>query len=401
MPFIFRSACEDVRTIMNLLDRLRGRTEEDVFAARLLKRIRQRGIRGVSYERETFSLVTSEDHIPLLSAFLEPPPLTPELLDSIIEALLSPEKDMSYEAVRDRLLPVVDNRMMAQMRERYSSAPRAARRPLADFLEIHLAIDRQLSARVVAEDDLQSWGVTFDEALEVGVANLLRKPSFPYKPMKDGFYVIGVEDYYASARILLPHIFEKLELEGGPVVVVISRNRVAVAGRNNHKALETLTQFVDDVISEEPKPIASWPIILENGGWTPLILRPDDCPALRHLIISHALMDYEAQTAWLQAISAREPDLTVAAFNVAQDGRSWAEWRRDETTLLPKTDALVLVDPPHAAVFRTWENVEKVLGPFEAEPDLHPPRYRVPAWSAEARDQLETEFELPPWLRKG
>jgi hypothetical protein len=378
---------------MNLLDRFLGRREEDAFAIALLKRAKRQGHRDLSYDRQAFALVTPERHIPLIDAFLEPDRFSPWVLDALVEALLSPKEDLSYPDVVTRLTPVVTNRMMSQFRN-----PTRAARPLAEFLEIHLAVPGRLSERIVTNENLESWDVTFDAALEAAIANLRLGPAFPYKSMKDGFFVIGVGDYYDSSRILLPGIFDELTLNGGPVAVVISRNYVAVAGRDDHRALETMARFVDDVLAEENKPVAAWPIVLQDGAWTALVLRSDDSPALRHLTISHALMDYEGQTGWLQAIHARTPDLTVAAYNVTRDGRSWAEWRGKGSTLLPKADTLILIDPGRDPLLRAWEDVETVIGPFESEPDLYPPRYRAAAWTPEARARLETEFRLPAWL---
>lgn len=386
---------------MPLLDLILGRSDQDVFAAALVKRLKQQGRRSVRYDRARFALSWNGEWYPLVSAFLAaaPYPLTSTLLDGAIEAVFDPEPDLSYGAVRDRLLPVVGNRAINQLHDFDVGSELRDRRPLAEFLEIFVVIDRPHSSRAVRRADTEAWGASFEDLLEVAIANLLDRPAFPFKPMKDGFYVVGVEDHYDSARILLPHIFDQLDLQGEPVVVVISQNRVAVAGRNDHRAIATMVEYVGDLIRDEPKPIASAPIVRDGGDWTPLIPRADDAACLRRLVISQDIMDYEAQTEWLAADYARR-GIKVAPFNVAQDGRSWVEWSPGGFTLLPKADAIVLTEPAHDAVVRTWDDAERVLGPFEKDPDLYPPRYLVPTWSQEAKDQLEADFALPPWMRK-
>jgi hypothetical protein len=65
--------------------------------------------------------------------------------------------------------------------------------------------------------------------------------------------------------------------------------------------------------------------------------------------------------------------------------------------VLPRADAVVLMDARDRALPRLWEDVEAILGPFRPEGMTYPQRYSAPWPDAGALERLAA-VAAPAWL---
>jgi hypothetical protein len=171
------------------------------------------------------------------------------------------------------------------------------------------------------------------------------------------------------ARLLLPEMFEKLELKGEPVVVGASREVVFVAGSQEPEALELMARWIPEYLDKHPFPIAFAPMVLRNGGWSPY--RPSsDLPAAAALELLQTAHDYEQQTPMmLQRLerTGRSPETSPMKLLQTDAGPVTIAFWRATTSLIPKVD-FVVVQAVDQQLVRDWSNAREALGLVE-EPD--------------------------------
>jgi hypothetical protein len=65
---------------------------------------------------------------------------------------------------------------------------------------------------MVSPENLVTWGISFDELFETGLAKL-RKHTIPKFEKQQGFHIGGWHDDYDNSRILIPEVFGPLHLD--------------------------------------------------------------------------------------------------------------------------------------------------------------------------------------------
>jgi hypothetical protein len=161
-----------------------------------------------------------------------------------------------------------------------------------------------------------------------------------------------------------------------------------------------MAKFVSQAVLSETRPISYAPLAWRNGAWE--AFEPHD-PALapvRELAAKQRLWDYQKQTEALEA-DRSDREVFVAKAEGQYDGdelQTWSSWTRNVPTLLPRTDYIGITDLK-LHIYRRWEDVETVCGPFAREPGLYPARYYVDRrWpDASALARLKAEFAPPAW----
>lgn len=391
---------------MGLSDFLRRRRPADAFAERVMERLRERGWpHALSYDRKEFRIWLGPQAGSLLlhNSYLEWLAYPPEERSSALDLVVAPafemeEETQSFGDARERLLPLVRNSCDMSLEGR-RPGPAPAVTSLAGPLSVLLGIDQPNSIRLLNSNDLDAWERSFDEVLDCALENLESRSPCRFKREEGGFYVSEFEDCYDASRLLLPRLFGQLELRGAPVAVVATRHCLAVAGRDDVRALNAMAAYVEDGMRDATRPISYAPLILENGLWSPFAPDDPDLSAIRALSARQRIWDYAKQQAVLNDEPA-ERDLFVATVDSSWDGDellTWATWTKGVPTLLPRVDYLGVTDLK-TYIFRRWEDVEAVCGPFEVEKGHVPVRYFVNRWPDPAAfARLKAEFEAPAW----
>lgn len=400
---------------MGIWDFLRGDGDRDRFAARVMERLKERGWpHPMRYDRSQFQLLLGGEggSLYLGNIFRDwlkfPKAERVAQLDNAIAFVFEFGADDSWDAVRDRLLPLVRPRAFFENADLspdydWTSGAIRAQKPLAGPLSIVLAIDRPSSMALVGGAVWQEWGHPFDEVLGIALDNLRARSPCRFERQSEGYYLSTFGDWHDASRILLPDLLRQLDLHGDPVAIAIVREGLVVAGSEDLAALNAMADFAEASFLDATRPISRAPLVFRHGEWRPF--EPED-PALVKLKAQWARQrawDYGQQAELLEPhLADVQLDRFVAPLEIVRDGadlRTWTSWTSDAKPLLPKADAVVLMESNGRVLPRLWADVEAVCGPFRAEGATYPQRYSGLGWpDPQTLQRLAETTKPPPWL---
>lgn len=329
----------------------------------------------------------------------------PELIRRLIGSTNAPEVPAKLADARASLLPVLRGRgyafsaraLFLKRGTPQDKLPECPRRPLSPFHHLGCALDSEDSLIELKLEHLATWKISLDEALEIAVNNLAAVSSEPFLVVSPGLYKAPWTDSYAASRLALPGLFRKLRVKGDPVALAPSRDHLYVAGTDDPAALAALLDTLK-IPGATDRLISIAPVALRGERWTPFAPPAGHPLSLRFMELLRVADadDYTDQGEWLKAKLALEKrDVFVARCIVygRKDGtsHSTATWTRGVPTLLPKVDAVTLVDadlPKERAILGEvpWDTfVQRVKG---LKPmGLDPERYELPDFPS--RELLE------------
>jgi hypothetical protein len=117
---------------------------------------------------------------------------------------------------------------------------------------------------IVSPEHLKTWGTSFYQLYEIGVARL-RNGTSPEFEKQEGFYIGGWSDNYDSSRILIPEVFDPLPLDGDPVVCLPNRNSLFVTGSENSEGILAMLKQAEEIVKTKPRAMNPAPLILKDG----------------------------------------------------------------------------------------------------------------------------------------
>lgn len=268
--------------------------------------------------------------------------------------------------------------------------------PLDDVgqhLYASVVYDLPHSVRSISNEDLENWGVTVYEAMEVAKQNLT-EDNFAFASIGDRLYSSMTGDSYDSSRLLLIDWIQQLQVEGDPVAMVPSRDTLLITGSDDEEGLSMLLELTEKSL-EDPRPMLFMPLRLDGDAWVDW-MPPKSHPLydrFRLLEVKYLHPEYEEQKTLLEALFEKEGrDLFVADYTAAQREDdsvfTYSVWPKGVDTLLPKTQMLILFDPETEATYGgDWDEVAAVVGDLMEETDYYPPRFRV--WEFPSEEQLK------------
>jgi hypothetical protein len=298
-----------------------------------------------------------------------------------------------WEDAKDSILPVVRDRPFVEhltsglFSDKIKQVPW---QPISEWIGLCLAHDTPGSMAYVNEESLSDWGVRFEEALALASENLLAQSSGPFVSLQPGLFRSPWNDCYDAARMVLPEVFEPLELKGRPVVAIPHWNALLVADSDNSEALMALAKLAEIEI-QLPRNNNAPLLVLKGGRWHPYAPAADHPAffAVTRFNAIAALRAYGDKSANLKAEFRKTGDesliATIRATQHTETGviTSTVQWTNGIVTLLPKADRVLLFDPElpkenQILGWAPWEEVATVVLELR-EPigDFFPPYYRV------------------------
>jgi len=244
--------------------------------------------------------------------------------------------------------------------------------------------------RSISQSSFDAWGVTFYEALEVAMENLLSLPAKFIGPGSgEGVYLSATGDDYDASRLLVKDAIRHLQVKGDHIAMIPNRENLIVAGSEDVEGLAGMVKVAANAL-KEPRPISGIALLLDGDEWTPW-LPPSSHPSykdFRQLQLQSLGQDYAEQKTLLDKLHENKgEDVFVATFSVVQspEGRlfSYATWTETANSLLPKTDVLVLGRIGGVPAMVEWQKVLEVVGDMMEPLDIYPPRYRVRGFPSE------------------
>lgn len=392
---------------MKWFRRIFGTPTRDELAHLLIDTHRRAGFEAIQYDPESFQLrLQGEDGKPVLknlhNAYAAYAAARPWQRGTILRRFsaspwLFPPAATWEEAV-PRLRPGLRDAYMFEtlrLQARLESDPGQekldyAQRTFAGGVCVTLLEDHHEHMASVSSESLQTWGVSFDEALATALANLeaVSAPRRWTSPFP-GVYGSAWQDDYDASRLLLPDILAGLELRGVPIALLPNRNCLIVTGSEDDDAVGQVLAYAESQM-EAPGALSVLPLRQTPSGWAPWEIA-DNHPSretFRRLRLKEMGGIYEDQKRLIDAIHEKEKtDIFVGSFSAFENQetghvRSYTTWTWGVLSLLPRTDLIGFYDPrlPEGQKIRglfDWEKVEAVCGQLMKVTDDIPPRYLI------------------------
>ena len=265
-------------------------------------------------------------------------------------------KTPAFAEARERLLPGVRDAVILDVVRLQALVggqphPGVPSRRLGTRLRLCLFLDSAESTVMVTNDDLQTWGKTFEEVLQVALDNLeARSPGGLTR--HEGVYVAPWSDCYDPARALLRSRMSSVEVQGEMVAFMPNWNHLIVTGSGDGVGMTSALAFATRVMEEEPRCMSARPLVWRDGDWIDLELPRGHVlePGLRKARVMEMVGVYRDQTEQLGRYhEAAGIDVFVAAYTGTcrddDDYSSYCVWTRGVATLLPRTETIHFFDP--------------------------------------------------------
>jgi hypothetical protein len=230
--------------------------------------------------------------------------------------------------------------------------PKSAFEPISAWFARCLVLDFPEYVSLVSPENLKTWGISFDQLYEIGLARL-RDCTIPKFEKQQGFYIGGWHDDYDNARILIPEVFGTLRLEGEPVVCLANRNSLLVTGSENEDGIKAMLQHAEEIVRTRPRPMNPAPLILKDGEVADFSVSENSRvfhDVERAKKISAGIYYQQQTEALMKLYEQKQKALFVAKYtlNQLEDGgyRSYCVWSKTVPTLLPNLSSMsVLIVP--------------------------------------------------------
>ncbi len=312
------------------------------------------------------------------------------LRQTCIGLLTDMEIPSDFEDVKPDLRPALRNRCSLEMARLQSEADGGNWEDypgieVSEHLTASLVYDLPYSMRFVRQEDLDQWGVTLHEAMEVARQNLEEQSPTQVAALGESLYVIQTGDSYDATRMLALDFLHKLKITGRPVALPTGRDCLLVSGSEDIAGTTLMAQLAEEQI-DEARPLCFVPHVLDADGWAVWKV-PDGHLAeaqFRMLALRSTGGEYAEQKPLLERwLAIKELEHFVAQFSAAEDDQtqevySYCVWTKGVPTWLPKADRIALVNPATKnATLLSWNDAIRRFGKLMQPMDVWPPRWLV------------------------
>lgn len=256
--------------------------------------------------------------------------------------------------------------------------------PFSPTLGAAVAIDSDHAIAQLSPDDLERWGIGFEQAFEIAVDNLRHKAAPAFGQLAPGLYVSNYGDYYDAGRIFLPELAWQLPLDGDPVAMAPNRTCLLLCGANDAAALETMVATTRRVLREQSRPLSAEMFRLRERTWS-LWTPPGEAGVqLAALLREERAVDYNDQQEVLEKAHVEAGiDVFVAKHSLLRresDGAlvSYAVLPKGVDTWLPEADLVFLCEvADETPTIVAWPHFAEHAGHLIERLPLAVPRWKV------------------------
>jgi hypothetical protein len=374
--------------------------EIDDFAKLVMTEAKKAGIaESLEYDPKRFVLIRGDQRTYLVNLFNDYSQANAEhkkrILGNALALLREKKEDVSFEEAKSKVVAAVREQALFSFTALWwelegggKTEPKVASEPISAWFARCLVLDFPEYVTMVSPEKLKTWGVSFDELFETGLAKL-RNQTSPRFEKQPGFYIGGWHDDYDSSRILIPEVFGPLDLEGEPVVCLPNRNLLLVTGSENQDGIKAMLKQAEEIVRTKSRPMNPAPLILKDGevadfavsGNSPIF---NDVERAKKI---SALNYYQQQSENLTKLYEQKgKDLFVAGYTLNQRDpggyESYSVWSKTIPTLLPETDLIAFFDPAKPESQRKlglakWDDVMRIAGGLMLDTHMFPARFYV------------------------
>jgi len=194
-------------------------------------------------------------------------------IDTYVNGVVQATQTATEKPARDSLRIVVrQSADMQRAAEQVGANGLAGTRPLVEGLVIVPVLDASRTTKIVAKPDLAELGLTPDQAIDLGIANLRRrlKPIMSVaKAVPAGQFGHFTGDYYESSRLALVDSWAPLAQALGGVLIVVapSPDLVLYSGEDSPAATDALRTLASNLTVRAPKPLSNMLLRWTQKGW--------------------------------------------------------------------------------------------------------------------------------------
>lgn len=317
----------------------------------------------------------------------------PDVLQRWVRGWFAFAKEMpeEYEDARHNLLPTLRSRSYFDVtRLRMDLDGGKGTWPyqtIGEHFAAGLVYDMHVGMRSICQEDLDNWGVTFYEAMEVALENLQQRPTSFIGPQEgEGVYLSVNGDNHDCARLLLLDVIRKLRVKGEPIAFVPNRDTLIVTGSEDMGGLKGMLALAKDALEKQHHQVSTIALRFAGDEWETW-LPPAGHPLYNNFKLLQVTMLVEGYRAQKEALDKlhekRGEDVFVATYNGVQkkdtgEPRSYAVWSGGIVSWLPQPDVVVFLrsqtDTPR---LYNWQQVVQVAGDLVKPLDMYPPRFEV------------------------
>jgi len=384
---------------MRLFNRLLGPPSPDKYARLFVKALREAGDqREARYDRQEFCLrYEGERGVTNLRNLYDEYCAAPRgernrLLHLQIRGALSHLKEMpeDFEDAKCDIYPKIwaratleKTRLQQQLEG--GGTLNIPSQVIAEHLEASLAFDLPEAVRTISQEDLDAWGVTYYEALEIARENL-ETTDFAFARIGENLYASLTGDTYDATRVLLVDLIRRLEVQGAPIAMTPNRDTLLLTGSEDEVGLGMMAELAENALTDQPRPMAATPMRLDGDQWLPWM--PAEAHPLfeqfQRMEVRFLHQEYEAQKLLLDAINEKGAiDVFVASYSAVQkrdtgDLVSYCVWTQGVETLLPQAQKVAFVRGENdIPALSRWDRVAEVVGHRMRRTDDYPARFHV------------------------
>jgi hypothetical protein len=299
-----------------------------------------------------------------------------------------------FDQVKERIMPALRSRFAGELlRLQFEPQGKSWSHPcrwISEYLIASVMLDEGRGLRGLEQNDLDGWGITFEEAMEVAIENLDRTPPSHFSRLEPTVYVCQTYDAYDATRMLSARFAELFPVEGQCIAMPLARDTLLVTSAESEAGLRLMADLAVN-FSGGPRPIGPIPHALVDGQWRPW-MPPEQHPVwaeFDELAVNYRGGVYAEQTPILQAwLDAKGIEAFAAQFSGVRDQatgvvRTFTVLTMGCPTWLPQADDIVFLDPQTDRAKRvTWEDATAALGDALVPQDIWPPRWSIDSFPA-------------------
>ncbi len=221
--------------------------------------------------------------------------------------------------------------------------------PVGEHLYATVVFDFPNSVRSLTSENLDGWGLSPYEAIEIARQNLAEDQAV-LASRGDAFYASVTGDSYDATRLLLTDRIRQLEVRGEHIAMVPNRDCLLITGSEDDEGLAMMIQVAEQAL-QDPRPMLPLPLRLEEEEWVDWMPPPDHplFEPLELLELKYFYPEYEEQKDLLNALHEARGEARYAASLTAVQREddsviSYTVWSEGVEILLPKAQYVVFIN---------------------------------------------------------
>lgn len=225
--------------------------DRDEFARQFMQAMRRAGETGnITYDPQQFSLILRGDYQgPLYLTHLyrehlgAPPQMRRAAIDSLAQNIIigkGASLPPTIDEAKKCLLPRIDAR--SRMQHDPGREGNRVYRALGDELVVELAWDHPRMILIVRQNDLDSWGISFEEGLGIARENLQAKSAGKWDEIARGCWLSPWQDNYDASRLVLTDMIRRLPVKGDHVAIAPNRDHLFVSGTGEWEGMREMAK---------------------------------------------------------------------------------------------------------------------------------------------------------------